>query len=364
MNKNSNFSIDKIYQVYENNCVIFEHNVFDYAYHEMLSFILNSNNDKYLNNSYYIKEKLNIPFKKYDIITNIITFDVESDNYCIKTKEKSDITINIIKSHIIELIEQINSIQIIIKKKNIKKSNVIIRDDNNNKNDLIIDDNGDISENKINNTQDNNIEVINNENNLTKEEKIKQIQDMIKKMELVKNKKLKIIEERKIKNEEEKDKIADENLKIQKKKLFERSVKDKIKELKNIYNSDVNVYYKIRDDIENNPNTVPPLLLRSKYPIFKFMDENNILDHENSYIIFKKIYYTFYEKESEARNYYGDYVFELNEDEENIYVNDFADYDDKINGFIDYLSTKIIDIEKLIDEKFSGDTIKNSINFG
>ena len=71
----------KIYQLIQNDILIFEHEIFEVTYHEMLNYIQdNLKNQNKVN--YYIKEKINIPNKKYDIISNIIRYDSISLNYC------------------------------------------------------------------------------------------------------------------------------------------------------------------------------------------------------------------------------------------------------------------------------------------
>ena len=344
----------KIYQLIQNDIVIFEHEIFEVTYHEMLNYIQdNLKNQNKVN--YYIKEKINIPNKKYDIISNIIRYDSISLNYCIKA-DYNNISVNYLRDQIEQLLVNLSKEnyqnpeipEVIISKKPIRNNNIVIRDDNNNvveSKDII---NEITKENKI--------------NEVTKEEKLKQLKDMIQKMEQVKNNKLNILEEKRRKNEEEKEKIMEENSKIQQKKQYDRLVKDKIKELKNIYRSDIAVYHKIKDNIESTEETQIPVLLKAKYPIIKFLELNNLLDDENSYILFKKIYYTLYDHDTDSRKYYGDPVYELNEEEENIYVEFFSDIDDKIKEFINNLSNNIIDVEKIIENRFGEKSISNTLS--
>ena len=96
------------------------------------------------------------------------------------------------------------------------------------------------------------------------------------------------------KNEKKLDKIPDkipvvENKKIDiqqfKKDKEEKQEKEKVEEFQRRYSSDKEIYYKLKNEI-NNSNI--PELFKDQYPIMKILDKMNILDEENGFNFYYK----------------------------------------------------------------------------
>ena len=190
-------------------------------------------------------------------------------------------------------------------------------------------------------------------------------------------------------------------------KSKEKTYDDKRKELNNIFESDKRLYYNFKDiinEIQKQKDNIKegiidkrrpyelkkyeltarihvnddkefeiPILFKHKYPIYDFMSQNNLLNHEKSFLIFKIIYYNNYELETESRKYFENKVYLLN-DNENLIFEETFNNEQKIliREFNDCISKKTLNIEKLISnsmnetkkgfEKTSGNDYNNIFN--
>jgi len=180
--------------------------------------------------------------------------------------------------------------------------------------------------------------------------------------------------------EDEKKLISDFNSEkqseINNQKMKERLIEDKKRELKNIYEADYNLYLKFveiqylieceREYLTTTPNSKLtkneltakahidmnkefniPLLFSHKFPILEFMDENELLETENAFIIFKYLYYSNYEKISDSRKYFGDDVYIHDTSEKEIF--DSLPKKELIDNF--NKNIQIINVNKLLEEE-------------
>jgi hypothetical protein len=91
------------------------------------------------------------------------------------------------------------------------------------------------------------------------------------------------------------------NSDINDQKRFERIDKERAEEKQRIFESDKNVYAKMKQHIseEKLDEGHIPELFAAKYPIFKFMDAEGILDEEDEYDTYLELYNELYPPESE-----------------------------------------------------------------
>jgi hypothetical protein len=331
-----------------------------YVFHEYLSYNTNYN--------LLIKKKLNDSYKKFDLYLETIKYNKNnntfiSNNNKVYSISNIDYLNNLSTNQTMQTIEpmsnkQIKSTKIIDSKKYPVMPKVKIVDFDTNK------------------------ESPNNSTLVTlepfDEAKLQELEDLIENMENLKDEELE-----KLKGEEAILQIKDtEKRRV---KMEERLVTDKKKELKNIFEADKRLYFNLsvmtklvvqfKKDQENGivdtrrPHELTkdelkakvivgqgrdfeiPVMFAHKFPIFKFMDEQNFINNEHSLLVYKMIYYNNYELKTESRNFFGDKVYLLNDEELNIYNSDFCD-DEKllIKNFTNELINKTIDVEKLISK--------------
>lgn len=209
------------------------------------------------------------------------------------------------------------------------------------------------------------------------EEKLKELEEMIGKLEELKEQEVERMEK-------EKEIIANKEMEDRQLKMKERTMKDKRKEINNIFEADRRLYFnfsEISKELErlkkgennnderriseltqserrarvlflNNEDFKIPELFVHKYPIFEFMDRQNIINHEHALLVFKQIYYKNYELSTESRSYFGEEVYMFNNEDEENYEKHFTEEQrELIENFSDDISQKLIDIEKIISKK-------------
>ena len=83
-----------------------------------------------------------------------------------------------------------------------------------------------------------------------------------------------------------------------------KQLREREEESWNIFESDKNIYKKMKQQIENgklSENNIPELFSH-KYPILKFLDEEQILDTEDDYFTFIEMYDEVYNKSKAEKN--------------------------------------------------------------
>ncbi len=126
----------------------------------------------------------------------------------------------------------------------------------------------------------------------------------IKQLEELKKQEQEKLDNMKDKLEEDIDNFSKYFDNLNDKKRFLRKDKDKEKERKRIFESDKRTYSLIKTDILDgklDKNNVPTLFT-SKYPIFEFMDDNNLLDTDDDYLTYLKLYNDLYPEEANPTN--------------------------------------------------------------
>jgi hypothetical protein len=78
------------------------------------------------------------------------------------------------------------------------------------------------------------------------------------------------------------NKIIEEKFSIDAEKNKLRTDKEKWEEFKNIFAADKKIYRIMKEQLNNNEIEDIPELFEHKYPIFKVLDDNNLLDNENN----------------------------------------------------------------------------------
>jgi len=142
--------------------------------------------------------------------------------------------------------------------------------------------------------------------------------------------------------DKEKDKLSDLHCEESYNKLLERKKQDLIKEKKNIFISDISVYYRLKDKINKLPSTENkleyiPELFEAKYFVLKFLDSEAYLQDEDL--------------KSPSDEIFELYLMLLNTFEED-YILDES-YKDLIEAFTETLPEKSIVTSKQIMDKLN-----------
>jgi hypothetical protein len=357
---------------------LYKNTKLNYVFHEYLSYNTNHN--------LLIKKKLNDSCKKFNLYLETISYNKSNNTFVSNTNKAYSISnIDYLNNLIIGNSVQITPPQIPFQTNNkfisIKKypspKVKIVDFDNNIDNDNLITVEPEESEES-------------EESEDVDESKLKELEDLIENMENLKDDKIE-----QLKQEEEI--LQNKDTEERRVKMEERLITDKKKELKNIFEADKRLYFNLsgiiklveqfKKDQENDivDNRRPqelskdelkakvivsqgkdfeiPVMFAHKFPILKFMDEQNLINNEHSMLVYKMIYYSNYELKTESRKFFGDKVYLLNQQELDIYNSEFNDNEKLlIQNFTNELINKIIDIEKLISKSIidTQDFFKNS----
>ena len=359
MNQNSH-----IYELTVNNICVYRNNDLNVVFHEYLNYYLS---DSHL--GLLIRKKLYDENKKFPLILENIKFDSIQSKFLSDSGHIYEIQhINYLRQLLInepnlqtqqvQVIKKPEQIKMPINKPSLPKVKVVTFEKKEEK-----------SEEQKKNNYEEEID----------EEKLKELEEMIGKLEELKEQEVERMEK-------EKEIIANKEMEDRQIKMKERNIKDKRKEINNIFEADRRLYMNFSEIIkeidklkENEKNNIVderrisqltsaerrarvifknndefkiPELFIHKYPIFEFMDKENIINHEYAVLPFKQIYYKNYETTTESRKYFGDEVYMFNEEDEQNYENYFnIEQREKINQFSNLISQKIVDIEKIISQK-------------
>ena len=347
-----------IFELFLDDIMIYSSTNVYYVFHEYLSY--NKLNKIIETNRLIIKKKLNDPSKKFPLYFETIDYDKFTNRfYSSNNKNKIDYyAIDSIK-YLADLCIQPQS-----------ELKTKVQD-----------------KKKIINTK---IKVIDYKPNLEPEsepepeitdEKLAELEELIENMENLK--------------EQEKEKLIKEQNCIAQTEMIEREEKtkarvflEKKKELENIYTSDKRLYYKFKEiksliknnNIPDKPNFeltqneltaksyitsnkefMIPLLFLHKYPIFEFLDNNNFINHDAEFFIYKLIYYTNYELNTESRKFYGDEIYLLNAEETEFCNNNITNLEQElIDTFEKSINNNLIDIEKLVSTEIKNNNNNNT----
>ena len=350
-----------LYELFIDNLSVYKSTNLNFVFHEYLNFM------KINKTNMIIKKKLLDNMKHFDLFLEEILFDTKLKVF------KSDIQIYDLSSvsYLTKLLNEINSNNE-IKKDNPEQKVKIIPKKNLPKVKVV-------NFNKIEKQEKE--EVIEPE---LDENKLEELEELILKLEEEKEKKEEILEK-------EKEIISNKEMEEREIKMKERSMNDKKKEINNIFESDKRLYFNFKQIqeliekykknpklfennnsyslthnerrakllVDNNQNFEIPDLFLHKYPIFKFLDENNIIEKQYTLFAYKLIYYNNYEKNTESRKYFDNDVYLLNKDDEQLFNENFTDEEKElIYKFSLELSNKIVDMEKVISNKLQSSTDK------
>jgi hypothetical protein len=114
--------------------------------------------------------------------------------------------------------------------------------------------------------------------------------------------------------------------------------KEKEEENKNMFIANKKAYYLIKRDIEDQKITESNIsvLFKDYYPIYKFMDRNQLLDTDDEYVQYVNIYNELYPKQSfSVESYVPHNIHYLNDDEQKKYDHINKSNKDMIEAFIE-----------------------------
>ena len=410
-----------IFELYINDSKFYKNFEINYVFHEYLNYM----NEK-KNYTLIIKKKLHDDDKKYPLYLETIIYNpanlsfcsVENNNYYQinnynylynlvnltnnnlsnnnvnnNTVNNNTVTNNTVTDNTVNSTQKLNKKMLPIKIQN--KIKVVDYDTNINTENIKESEHKCISETDRTDRTDRTVET--DKTDEIDEQKLFELEKMIKDLEDIKDKNL-------IQLKEKQQLIANKDMEERYEKSKEKTYDDKRKEINNIFENDKRLYYNFKDiineiqkqkdninennidnrrpselkkyeltariHITNNKEFEIPILFKHKYPIFEFMNQNNLLDHEKSFLVFKIIYYTNYELDTESRKYFGNKVYLLNDNENLIFEETFNNEQKiAIREFNDFINKKPINIEKIISssmneskkgfEKTSGNDYKN-----
>jgi hypothetical protein len=346
-----------IYELSINNLCVFRNSNINFVFHEYLNYLKEDSRHNLI-----IQKKLNDTNKRFPLYLENIMYNIQQKKFISDSQIYSINEVPYLMKLINEEIVQINVqdkkqefVKIPINKPNMPKVKVVNFEKENKK---------DIDEN-------------NDENN--DEESLKELEEMINKMEELKEQEVE-------KMQKEKEIVSNKEMEDRKIKMRDRTMKDKRKEINNIFEADRRLYFsfleiireleklkeneknniidnrriseltpierKVRVLFGNNEDFIIPELFVHKFPIFSFMDKENIINHEYVLLAFKQIYYRNYETNTESRKYFGEEVYMFNEEDDENYEKYFnVEQRELINNYSNEISDKLIDVEKLISKK-------------
>ncbi|QKF94084.1 hypothetical protein QKU48_gp0626 [Fadolivirus algeromassiliense] len=150
-----------------------------------------------------------------------------------------------------------------------------------------------------------------------------------------------------------------------------RREKEREEEKRNRYEANKSAYRKIKSDIECgkiNEEKISELFVK-EYPIYKFMDQQNLLDKEDEYTTYVKLYNEMYpeiNKETVKEGYVPHNINYLSTEEQDKYKND-SKKDDMIDEFIKNENDKIKEkkyppMEKIFELIDNGEQVTSNKN--
>jgi hypothetical protein len=373
-----------VYELYLDDCKVYKNSELNYVFHEYLNYMNENNNSTLL-----IKKKLQDDNKKYTLYLetiiynskNLSFYSVENDNYyhisnC--SYLSNLVNLHTFSSQKVQVESNNCSKENICNTKVLNKKIVPIKTHNKVK---VIDFNTNTQTNiNVENSKKTIQKEVDNESDVD-DEKLEELQKMIKDLEEMKDDNLNELKEKE-------EIILNKEMEERFEKSKERTINEKRKELNNIFEADRRLYLnfkeiiteiqKQKEDIENGiidkrrPSELKkheltarmhvindkefeiPILFKHKFPIFEFMNQNKLLDNDKSFLVFKTIYYNNYELDTESRKYFGNKVYLLNDEEYKIFEEIFNDEQKiLIREFTKFLNRKTLNIEKLISDSLN-----------
>jgi hypothetical protein len=128
------------------------------------------------------------------------------------------------------------------------------------------------------------INISSNENvneNIDEEENIDELKKRIETLSKIKEDEIDELEELNKDFHDFENKVIEEKFKVDAEKNKLKHDKEKWDEFKNIFNADKRIYKIMKEQIHKKEIEEVPELFEKKYPIFKILDENNLLDIES-----------------------------------------------------------------------------------
>ena len=159
-----------------------------------------------------------------------------------------------------------------------------------------------------------------------------------------------LIEDLEIVHTDNIDKLADYYCDINDAKRQLRKEEEQIIERRRIFNSDKEVYKKIKEKMESEKITSVPMLFENKYPIFKFMESSNILYTDEEYEVYLSIYNEMYPKKDINNPYVPHNINYLADGEQEKYRDVCTKHQDIISDFIEKNCKKEVKNFKSVDE--------------
>ena len=112
--------------------------------------------------------------------------------------------------------------------------------------------------------------------------------------------------------------------------------KDRMNEKRKEFDSDITTYSRIKDHIVQGSlsEDAVPILFADKYPVFKFMEENQLLNKDDSFVVFTELFDKMYDtpQDTAAKDYVPHNINYLSKEEQDKYKN--KQHSDKIEDFM------------------------------
>ena len=228
------------------------------------------------------------------------------------------------------------------------------------------------------NDNDSNLELIDDVEDLDKEDiDLEELEkEMNKLMELKKKEEDKLTEMKDIYDKDYKNysKFHDD---LNDQKRFMRMDRERAAEKRRVYEADKRAYFMMVNDIKEGKITEDKIspLFKNKYPIYKFMDDKGLLDEDDEYETFLRLFNELYPPEDDSESSNEDWIphnyHYLTPEEKEKYKNSKSRHKDEIEEFIENNVEKktirpLEDILKELgdsdDDTASKDTSKDASN--
>jgi hypothetical protein len=187
------------------------------------------------------------------------------------------------------------------------------------------------------------------DNNHDPNELLKMIQELTE----MKNKENERLEQLKTVAEKEEEKLSELCNELGDRRRENFKNKEKEEENRNMFIANKKAYYLIKRDIESQKITESKIsvLFKDYYPIYKFMDQKQLLDTDDEYIQYVSIYNELYPKKSfSVESYVPHNIHYLNEDEQKKYDNINNSNKDMIESFINNNTNTTTSNRKSLEE--------------
>ncbi|MBA42704.1 MAG: hypothetical protein CMF62_01670 [Magnetococcales bacterium] len=204
--------------------------------------------------------------------------------------------------------------------------------------------------NDNNNNNDNDVEdMMEINDDITLEE----LELEIKKLQALKETSVEELEKIKEEYKVDQENYSEYKCELDGKKMEQKLKEENIKQRERIFEVDLETYLRIKKDLDDGSiteNNISPLYIR-KYPIFKFLDENDLLENDDLYETYLILYNELYPEKpkDQEKDYIPHNINYLEDEEKEQYSHIKEGKEDMINSFVKN-TNKIPPLDQILKE--------------